>query len=213
MKLVCLSDTHGDHRQVVVPAGDVLLHAGDLTAHGAQADFEDFLAWFSAHPHRHKLFIAGNHDLFLESSESIAQQLLAGTDVTWLNDSGVCIDGVNFWGSPITLRFHDWAFMREPGDDIAKHWQQIPANTDVLLTHGPPHHILDTVQRPDNTEEHTGCPQLRDTVLRVQPRVHLFGHIHEGHGALHCGGVDFLNVSTMDQAYRITHRPVEYELK
>ena len=212
MKLVCISDTHGDHEQVSLPDGDVLIHAGDITGHGTEKDFLDFLTWINSQPHAHKLFVAGNHDRYLEDSMQAAKAHVENTDIIWLNDSGVCLAGVNFWGSPITLRFHDWAFMRNPGDDIGKHWAEIPKDTDVLITHGPPHGILDHVKRLDGSEEQTGCPQLLDVVLNLQPKLHVFGHIHEEYGVIKREGIEFLNVSTMNQSYRIANAPVVYEL-
>jgi len=212
MKLICISDTHGDHQGVNLPDGDVLVHAGDITSHGTENDFVDFLSWFESQPHPHKVFVAGNHDRYLEQSTAAAEKLVLDTDITWLNDSGTTIDGVRFWGSPITLRFHDWAFMREPGDDINQHWKLLPSDTDVLITHGPPHGILDHVKRLDGSEEQTGCPLLLERILSIQPKVHIFGHIHEEYGSIRRNDIDFLNVSTMNQSYRIANDPVVYEL-
>ena len=212
MKLVCISDTHGDHAKVSLPAGDVLIHAGDITGHGTEEDFLDFLAWFESQPHPHKIFIAGNHDWFLETSMKAAKNFVEETNVIWLNDSGINLNGVNFWGSPITLQFHNWAFMRNAGSDIAEHWKLIPENTDVLITHGPPHGILDLVKRADGSEDLTGCPQLLEAILATQPKVHIFGHIHEEFGVLVHEGIEFLNVSTMNQSYAIANEPVVYEL-
>jgi len=212
MKLICISDTHGDHAKVSLPYGDVLIHAGDITGHGTEQDLIEFLTWFDSQPHPHKVFVAGNHDSFLETSADAAKAHIEKTGVIWLNDSGVRLNGVNFWGSPITLKFLDWAFMRNAGEDIARHWALIPKNTDVLITHGPPHGILDHVKRNDGSEEQTGCPQLLETVLATQPDVHVFGHIHEENGHLERDGIEFLNVSTMNQSYRIANDPVVYEL-
>ena len=212
MKLVCISDTHGDHANLELPNGDVLIHAGDVTGHGTEQDFLDFLAWYESQPHQHKIFVAGNHDRFLETSEDVAAAHVKSTDVIWLNDTGVCLNGVNFWGSPITLQFHDWAFMRNPGADIEKHWALIPENTDVLVTHGPPYGILDLVKRLDGSEEKTGCPLLKKAIIAIQPKVHIFGHIHEEYRVYENDGIEYLNVSTMNQSYRIANDPVVYEL-
>jgi len=110
MKLVCISDTHGDHTQVQLPDGDVLVHAGDITAHGSKADYSDFLEWFVAQPHKHKVFIAGNHDTFLEEKPETTLQMAIDAGVNYLSDTGIEIDGVHFWGSPITPRFYNWSF-------------------------------------------------------------------------------------------------------
>lgn len=68
MKLVCLSDTHGLHREVRLPPGDVLVHAGDLSAHGRLDEVANFLNWFSAvGSYRHRVLIAGNHDFLFST--------------------------------------------------------------------------------------------------------------------------------------------------
>lgn len=208
MKLVCISDTHGDHDGLVLPEGDVLIHAGDLSAHGLLAETHAFMKWLGSQAFEHILCIAGNHDVFMEQQPLMALQFAQDHGVRLLNDSGCTIDGVNFWGSPITPRYMDWAFMRDPGKPIEDHWNLIPMNTDVLITHGPPYGIMDQVQRPDGSLVHTGCPSLLTRVRDVSPAVHLFGHIHEGHGRTDQAGVTYFNVCTMDEHYRLAYSPV-----
>ena len=212
MRLVCISDTHGDHEAVSLPAGDVLIHAGDLSAHGRRDETLAFMRWLGSQPFEHILCIAGNHDQFMEADPESAQHFADLHDVTLLNDSGYTVGNTRFWGSPITPRFLDWSFMRDPGEPIEKHWNMIPLDTDVLITHGPPYGIMDKVQRPDGSEEKTGCPSLLDFVKRVSPAFHIFGHIHEGHGSFRQDGITYLNVSTMNHHYRITHAPVVVDL-
>lgn len=211
MKIVCISDTHGEHELVDLPAGDVLVHAGDITAHGSQEDFIKFIEWFSSQPHKHKIFIGGNHDTYLEKQPEkvLAQAKTHG--VIYLNDSGVNIDGVQFWGSPITPRFFDWSFMRDEAD-IGQHWALIPDNTQVLITHGPVWGVLDEVERSANHTEHTGCKLLELRVRAIQPAYHVFGHIHEGYGSLENDKTQYLNVSTMNKSYRIQNDPVTFEV-
>lgn len=212
MKLVCISDTHGDHEGIVLPAGDVLIHAGDLSGHGRLAETQAFMKWLGSQAFENILCIAGNHDVFMEQQPLTALQFAQDNGVRLLNDSGCTIDGVKFWGSPITPRYLDWAFMRDPGEPIEAHWRLIPMDTDVLVTHGPPYGIMDQVQRPDGNLVHTGCPSLLDRVRKISPSVHLFGHIHEGRGHTIQDGVDFHNVSTMNEHYRRTHPPVVIEV-
>ena len=88
----------------------------------------------------------------------------------------------------------------------------IPDDTDVLVTHGPPFAILDEVGRPGGASEHVGCPSLARRIAEVRPALHLFGHIHEGHGELERDGTRYLNVSTMNSDYRIANAPVVVEL-
>jgi hypothetical protein len=42
VKIVCISDTHGDHRKLEMPEGDILIHAGDYTNHGKRQHVVDF---------------------------------------------------------------------------------------------------------------------------------------------------------------------------
>lgn len=205
MRLVCISDTHGDHGKVILPEGDVLIHAGDLTGHGTKDDLVSFVDWLSSQPHTHKIFIAGNHDTFLESESQATADMANSAGLIYLNDGGCCIDGVNFWGSPITPRFYDWSFMRDPGADIEKHWSLIPSNTNVLITHGPPYGIMDQVERSEKVYEHTGCPSLLAKLSQINPQYHIFGHIHEGFGQEQYGVVRFANVSSMNEHYKISN--------
>lgn len=211
-RLVCISDTHGDHERVALPEGDVLVHAGDVTAHGTEEDLVRFLAWFGSRDFDHKLFIAGNHDRFLEHHPGRTARLAREAGVIWLDDSGCEIGGISVWGSPITPRFLDWAFMRDPGTDIERHWAMIPRGIDLLLTHGPPFGILDQVGPDGDAGERTGCPSLLARVKRLRPPLHVFGHIHEGHGRVERDGVTYLNVSTMDSTYRIANAPVVIDI-
>jgi len=90
----------------------------------------------------------------------------------------VIIEGVKFYGSPWQPRFFDWAFNLDRGEEIKKKWDLIPMDTDVLITHGPPYGILDLTHEG----EKVGCEELMKAVLRVQPKIHIFGHIHEAYG-------------------------------
>jgi len=95
--------------------------------------------------------------------------------------------------------------MRDPGADIEAHWNLIPENTDVLITHGPPSNILDIVERDDGFKAHTGCPSLLDRINVIKPRYHIFGHIHEGYGRVDIDGVAYCNVSSMNRKYVIAN--------
>ena len=66
MKIICISDTHNRHAEIDIPIGEVIIHAGDFSASGTRSETRDFLKWFSALPHPHKILVAGNHDFYLE---------------------------------------------------------------------------------------------------------------------------------------------------
>ena len=212
LKLVCISDTHGDHESVSLPPGDVLIHAGDLTGHGTKQETQAFFRWFGMQSHKHKICVAGNHDTYMEQNPEDCQQMANNAGVILLNDSGFNVDGVSIWGSPITPRFLDWAFMRDPGSDIEAHWDLIPNDTDILVTHGPVYGILDKVDRESGDKEHTGCRSLLKRIQEIKPRFHVFGHIHEEYGTVEQEGVSHCNVSTMNKDYRIQNEAVVLQL-
>ncbi len=208
MKLVLISDTHGNHQRLPLPDGDVLLHTGDISKRGSEFEVQLFLEWFAEQDFEHKIFIAGNHDFFFEqeSSEKVATMIPEG--VTYLNDSGVTIDGIKFWGSPVQPRFFDWAFNRDRGTDIDRHWQLIPSDVDVLLTHGPPHGILD--RTADGFE--AGCEMLRKRIREVKPKLSVFGHIHEAYGKHEIEGTVFVNASVLNLRYELVNEAILFEL-
>lgn len=208
MKFVAISDTHCRHTNLKLPKGDVLLHAGDITYRGKKSEVVDFLTWFSKQNFPYKIFIAGNHDFYFETTPGHELDQIIPKDVIYLNDSGITINGINIWGSPITPWYYNWAFNRHRGIAIKKHWQLIPDDTQVLLTHGPVFGILDSVLNDKNV----GCKDLLERIQQVKPRAHVFGHIHEAHGTAIRYGIKFINASILNEHYELTNRPVVFEL-
>jgi predicted phosphohydrolase len=206
MRIVCLSDTHDFHDRLVVPDGDVLLHAGDATMSGKPFQVEAFARWFANRPHRHKIVVAGNHDWMFERTPAQARSLLR--EVIYLQDDEVTVDGLRIWGSPWQPWFHDWAFNLERGPQIAAKWESIPTGIDVLVTHGPPAGILDRTSRG----EHVGCADLRRELLRIRPRLHVFGHIHEAYGTVEIDGTRFVNASNCTERYHPVQPPIVVDL-
>ena len=199
MRLVCISDTHSMHREISVPDGDILIHAGDCLGVGTLDELEDLDDWLSEQPHRHKILIAGNHDWCLQDEPAEAEALIK--NAIYLRDSGTEIEGLRFWGSPWTPVFFDWAFNLTRGPAIAKRWEQIPADTDVLITHGPPAGILDQVLTATHSQS-VGCDDLTRELERLKLKMHVFGHIHEGHGQQHMDDCLFVNASTCNGSFR-----------
>ena len=196
MRIVLISDTHNQHHGLDLPEGDILIHAGDFSGRGRVSEAQQFLDWFGSRPHPHKVLIAGNHDFICEKEPALFDSMVPD-NVIYLNDSGVEIEGVKIWGSPIQPWFFDWAFNRQRGADIAKHWALIPEDTDILVTHGPPYGILD---RTDDGKL-VGCEELIKVVERIRPKIHVFGHIHEAHGSLIKDGTHYVNASILNLRY------------
>jgi len=206
MRLVLLSDTHRMLDRIVIPDGDIVVHAGDFCGHGTPTQARSFSNFFRALPHRHKVVIAGNHDRCLELDPQLGEELFTGCH--YLFDSGVEIDGLHFWGSPWQPWFFDWAFNLERGPALRAKWDMIPMNTDVLITHGPPRGILDRTY----SGEQVGCDDLRAAVERVRPRLHVFGHIHEGYGEYEEAGTKFVNASICTLSYDPTNPALVVDL-
>ena len=210
MKITVISDTHGLHHSLALAAGDVLIHGGDFTEIGEFEEAIDFIEWVAKQPFAEKIVIAGNHDFCMEEeNHSELEQYFAKLGVHYLNDSGCEIDGINFWGSPITPVFFNWAFNRNRGAQIRQHWSLIPPNTDVLITHGPPLGMLDQCGEPP---ENVGCKDLLARVNYLKPRVHVFGHIHSATGITRHDNTLFINAAVLDDANNLAHQPKQFEL-
>jgi Icc-related predicted phosphoesterase len=186
----------------------VLLHAGDITYRGRKDEVEDFLKWFSAQPFRYKIFIAGNHDFFFQKANAEALEKMIPKDVIYLNDSGIEIEGIKVWGSPITPFFFNWAFNRFRGATINKHWNLIPKDTDILITHGPVFGILDQVMNGN----HVGCKDLLKKVQSIKPKVHICGHIHESNGKKKSNDTLFINACVLNESYELINLPQTFQL-
>jgi Icc-related predicted phosphoesterase len=188
--LVLMSDTHGYHGSLDVPMGDILIHAGDLTQTGSLEELEEANAFLAGLPHRHKVVICGNHDFCFERDPVRARAAL--TAATYLQDSAVVVEGIKIWGSPWQPWFYDWAFNLKRGPAIAAKWALIPKDTDILVTHGPPYGIGDQTSHG----ERAGCEDLLARIEKVRPKLHVFGHIHEGAGIYRRPGTTFVNAAT-----------------
>ena len=209
MKIVFISDTHGQHRKIKnLPKADLIIHGGDVSKLGKDHEVEDFIHWFLRLDYAHKIFIAGNHDFYFEDYSPDFIQKKLTSNCHYLCNSGVEIEGVKIWGSPITPTFFNWAFNEDRGKAIEKYWNMIPIDTDILLTHGPVKGILDRTISDINA----GCEDLLNTVKKVKPKFHLFGHIHEAYGKEKVKETTFVNGSLLNEKYELVNSPVEIDL-
>jgi Icc-related predicted phosphoesterase len=209
MRLVVMSDTHSMHTRLKVPDGDILIHAGDLSWNGRSEEITNFRDWFLSMPHKHKVLIAGNHDWLFERQPLEAKALFSYPNVHYLEQTSAEIEGLKFWGSPATPWFCSWAFNYQRGAEIRLIWNRIP-ECDILVTHGPPIGILDQA-RPGHSD-HLGCKDLLDAIKRIQPRLHVFGHIHgPGGGKLVSGMTTHINASVVNEAYKVVRDPITFD--
>ena len=185
-----------------------------LRRSGRSNSCRSFNRWFVGLSHKRKIFVAGNHDWLFEKDNDLARRLL-DPGIIYLQDSSIEIDGLKIYGSPWQPRFFDWAFNLNRGPEMAEKWAMIPDDIDILITHGPPHGILDLVPRK-GWDENTGCEELRKRVEQIAKfgrlKLHVFGHIHCGYGVHEEFGVKFVNASTCDEQYNPTQPPIVIDL-
>ena len=207
MDITFISDTHTKHKsfsQVLNKGGDVIVCCGDVTSTGEEAELKKFADWYDALPFTYKILIAGNHDFIFEQRPTLARRILGDKSIIYLENEEVMIDGLKFYGSPVTPLFNNWAFNKQRGAEIKSYWDKIPADTDVLITHGPPFRILDAI----SLGLHVGCETLKETVFRIKPNIHAFGHVHEAYGTKNTEGIYFINASLVNEKYQPVNKPV-----
>lgn len=210
MRIVCISDTHTHHRDIKnLPAGDVLVHAGDISYTGKFKEIYQFNEWIGTLDYKNKIVIAGNHELGFDKRHPTENAGILN-NCTYLQDSAVTINKVKFYGAPWTPRFCDWAFNVDR-DEIWKYWYRIHKDTDVLVTHGPPWGIEDYVEF---SNEHVGCQALKDRMdLLSNLKVHIFGHVHSQYGKyIDDMGRIYVNAAVCDEEYKVTREPIVVDL-
>jgi hypothetical protein len=223
MLVTLISDTHGQHRSVNLPGGDLLIHTGDFMTSGySKFQAEDFFKWMEYQDYDDIMFIAGNHDRIMQNEPNEMRGILTGYKcIDYLEDEEIVLyrDGPNgdrpeenirIYGSPWQPEFYDWAFnLPRNGDVLKSKWDAIPTNTDILLTHGPAWGILDEVYNRRGV--HLGCELLTERIAVVKPKIHVCGHIHSGHGYYFDGTTHFFNASVLNEQYEYEHNVWHFE--
>jgi len=192
-----------------MPDADMIVHCGDMTSMGYEYEIRNFYKWFSRlNQYKYKINIAGNHDWFFEKTPQFVKETVPD-NVIYLEDSGVEIDGLYFYGTPVQKPFNNWAFNREE-HKLAQHWEAIPDNTDILITHSPPFGIMDWSRHSDSSQ---GSPSLLHEVQqRIKPKIHCFGHMHECHGIEIINETTFINATVLSDKYVVAYEPIVIEI-
>ena len=207
MRVVCISDTHELHRELGVPSGDLLIHAGDFTFWGkGTRAIKDFNAWLGELPHKYKIVVPGNHEYILESNPELRWMI---NNATLLINEATLIDGIKIWGSPMTPHYGG-AFGRSNAPDRVRAYARIPFDTDILVTHGPPYGVLDG--SPEEYPSPAGDPELRQAVIRIRPHLHVFGHVHSGYGVRPTRHTLFVNAALLGLDGTLENRPIVVEI-
>jgi Icc-related predicted phosphoesterase len=218
-KIVALSDTHKQESLVKVPECDILIHAGDNDCESLK-DLIKFANWFKSQKAKHHVYVPGNHDFYTQNDYNTAKLYLQEHNIHFLVDKAVTLENLKIYGSPWCKRFYDWAWMLGH-EEIKEKWDLIPNDVDILVTHNPPYKILDQERRG----AFCGCEHLLKRVKEIKPKIHIFGHIHEGYGIKpqvwgnYCIDLSlikdktfFVNASQTNEYYDLINKPIEIQL-
>ena len=213
-RLTFISDTHTKHEKLngFLPGGDLLLCAGDISSRGSITELENFFKWFDGiDNYDTKVFIVGNHDFgFQDENEKVKGLLTGYKTIDYLQDERMDLfdeedQQLVIYGSPWQPEFNNWAFNLPRGEKIKEKWDLIPNDVDILITHGPPFSKLDYV--PYNNIN-VGCEELLLKVQQIKPKIHLFGHIHEGSGYVFDGNTHYINAAVLNGRYEFRNKPI-----
>ena len=215
MKITLISDTHNKHKFVTndLPGGDLLIHAGDISSMGYEHEIREFCKWFNnIDNYTHKVFIAGNHDWGFQNNVEIVKEILNFYEnITYLQDNSTLLgeDMVSVYGSPWQPEFYNWAFnLPRQGVELKEKWDNIPNNTDILITHGPAYGYVDKVI---GRTENLGCELLTEKIKELKPKIHVCGHIHTGYGYTFDGDTHYINASVLNESYVYYNKPLTIE--
>lgn len=219
MKIVCISDVHGKWSKLVIPECDILISAGDYSFRGELHMVRDFHKWMGKQPAKHKISVQGNHEKQVEANFTLSKQMAeeACPGIHFVDEGLVEVEGLKIWCSAITRFFHNWAWNRHPGEEIQKHWDLIPNDSDIIVTHGPCYGLGDSLvqfngMKCEWEELKLGDGQLLKKVLEVKPKLHVSGHIHPGYGIYGQSGIIFVNAAICDDSYTPVNKPIIVDL-
>lgn len=223
MKIWTISDTHCQHKQLIPPDDiDMVIHAGDAGGHRDlshnDGEMRDFLQWYNNLPYKYKIYIPGNHDTSVEAG--FHDFKTDYPNIIVLIHQSVTIEGINIFGSPYTPSFgNGWSY-NVPRHKLSNYWDQIPLDTDIIVTHGPPKGILDYTASHSSYYEKVGCASLLNRIIDVNPKYHIFGHLHNESGVYNCGifkpnqpklKTEFVNTCVMNIKYNVINNGIYLE--
>lgn len=211
MKIDCISDLHGFFPKL--EGGDLLIIAGDLTARDEPHQLWEFCKWVMKQEYKQKIVISGNHDNTF--FKNYLENMSPFVPFTYLCDSGTEFEGLKIWGSPWTKTFegmnpHCKAFTCDTEEELSQKWDMIPHDTNILITHSPSFGNFDFIkERNGSYGASVGSINLWMKSLSILPKLHVFGHIHEGYGHYkHPNGITLVNASHVNQRYQPVNKPI-----
>lgn len=190
IRIMCISDTHNTTPNL--PPGDIIVHAGDLTAYGTFDEVQAQLYWLSSRPHTHKIFIAGNHDLILDEASnmkfltregisSAKRKELDWIGIHYLQDEAVTLElpvpsseNIRVSNDARNFAFGPFSILRSATCGQGGS----PDDTDILV-HGPPalYGDCDVEKGADGKPKIKGDGYLLREIQRIRPKMIVCGGI------------------------------------
>lgn len=186
LRIVCISDTHGGHRKLTMPPGDILIHAGDYTYFSKKEDATDFNAWLGELNYKHKIVVQGNHE---SSADWAGDARAILSNAVYLEQEEITVEGVRIYGAAFF-----WSY--------ANALTNLSGKYDLVIAHGPAKGYVDG--------NNYGCPHLANYLKWLKPKVLISGHIHEGRGVVTHDGVTYVNASNAGAGmkHKTAHEPI-----
>lgn len=191
IKIWHISDTHGYHDLLEVPEGiDMVIYSGDCANYRDVVrnlnEVWNFIEWYSSLDIPTKVFVGGNHDTSIEE-----RMVLPGDfstyGITYIENETIELNGLKIFGSPYSPTFNNWSWNKSR-EKLERIWRNIiEEDTDIVITHGPPKGILDLSIDRRGRLENCGDKALLNRVKEVNPKLHLFGHIHNYRDIINAG--------------------------
>ncbi len=202
MKIIAASDIHCD--SIVLRAigdaavrskADLILLAGDICETWQDSNYCRKIPELAHHAGCPVVLTPGNHDFWNPAEEFPEKHITGSTDVVCLVDETLVYRNVKIHGTPWTLRYGHWNWMRKEKDMQF----DIPPDTDILLCHGPPFGYGD-----DANGLRIGSENLT-AAIRNHPSLKFvfFGHNHGDRGKRYTINDTVLyNVACLDDRYQ-----------
>ena len=194
MRIWHISDTHTYHNLLEVPTDiDMVIFSGDCSnprdPYSNEVEVRGFIDWYRTLKIPYKIFVAGNHDTSIEK-KFVTKEDFKRHGIIYLENEDVTIEGIKIFGSPYTPTFgYGWAFNKDR-NKLERIWRNIiDEDVDIVINHGPPKGILDLSTDRNGNIERCGDKSLLNRVKEVNPKLCLFGHIHNH--------LDIINQGTM----------------
>ena len=217
LKILALSDLHGNLIDCSKYESDVMIIAGDILPLEFQNDIleskfwmlNNFKDWLKKQHTHTVIFIGGNHDkLFQDDPDFMYSEFPKTSNYIYLQDDYVEIDRKKIYGNPWCHIFFNWSFMTTD-DELYNIYSKMPKDIDILISHDCPYGLNDVIlDSKCYTGKHVGNYPLRLIIEERKPKYCISGHLHTAtHNKMLLNKTKCYNVSILNEQYNIAYEP------